>query len=57
MKNLLKCLWQEEDGQDLVEYSFLLAFLALAATAGMSYLASSIDMTLSAAATKVASGT
>jgi hypothetical protein len=26
MKNLLKRLWQEESGQDLVEYSFLLAF-------------------------------
>lgn len=27
----LKTFWQEEDGQDLVEYSLLLAFLALAA--------------------------
>jgi Flp pilus assembly pilin Flp len=26
-----KALWQEEDGQDLVEYSLLLAFIALAA--------------------------
>jgi Flp pilus assembly pilin Flp len=27
----LKTLWREEDGQDLVEYSLLLAFIALAA--------------------------
>jgi Flp pilus assembly pilin Flp len=27
----LKMFWQEEDGQDLVEYSLLLAFIALAA--------------------------
>jgi Flp pilus assembly pilin Flp len=50
MKNLLKRLWQEERGQDLVEYSFLLAFVALAATAGMNYLASAINTTLSVAA-------
>jgi Flp pilus assembly pilin Flp len=29
----LKVFWQEEDGQDLVEYSLLLAFIALAAIA------------------------
>ncbi|MBV9266808.1 MAG: Flp family type IVb pilin [Acidobacteriaceae bacterium] len=27
----LRTFWQEEDGQDLVEYSLLLAFIALAA--------------------------
>jgi Flp pilus assembly pilin Flp len=27
----LKAFWQEEDGQDLVEYALLLAFIALAA--------------------------
>lgn len=31
MKSALKMFWQEEDGQDLVEYSLLLAFIALAA--------------------------
>ena len=30
---ILKAFWQEEDGQDLVEYSLLLAFIALAAVA------------------------
>ena len=34
MKMILKLIsifWEEEDGQDLVEYSLLLAFIALAA--------------------------
>ena len=29
----LQTFWQEKDGQDLVEYSLLLAFIALAAVA------------------------
>ena len=31
MATYLHNFWQEEDGQDLVEYSLLLAFIALAA--------------------------
>lgn len=31
VKTMLKNFWQEEDGQDLVEYSLLLAFIAVAA--------------------------
>lgn len=31
MIDFLNQLWQEEEGQDLVEYSLLLAFIALAA--------------------------
>lgn len=31
MTSTLKKFWQEEEGQDLVEYSLLLAFIALAA--------------------------
>ena len=30
MKNFLKRFWQEEEGQDLIEYTLLLAFVALA---------------------------
>ena len=30
MKILLKNFWQEESGQDLIEYTLLLAFIALA---------------------------
>jgi pilus assembly protein Flp/PilA len=43
MKNLLKRLWQEEAGQDLIEYALLVALVALAATAGMNSLATSIN--------------
>ena len=31
MKTFFQGFWQEEEGQDLVEYSLLLAFIALAA--------------------------
>lgn len=31
MVTSLQMFWQEEEGQDLVEYSLLMAFLALAA--------------------------
>ena len=30
-RRLLRQLWRDEEGQDLVEYSLLLAFIALAA--------------------------
>lgn len=36
METILKTFWQEEEGQDLVEYSLLLAFIALAAIALLS---------------------
>jgi pilus assembly protein Flp/PilA len=43
MMNLLKRLWKEEQGQDLIEYALLVALVALAATAGMNALANSIN--------------
>jgi pilus assembly protein Flp/PilA len=43
MKNLLKRLWKEEQGQDLIEYALLVALVALAAVVGMGSLASSIN--------------
>ena len=30
MKSFLKRFWQEESGQDLIEYTLLMAFIALA---------------------------
>ena len=33
MTNLLKRFWQEESGQDLIEYTLLLAFVALVSAA------------------------
>ena len=33
MKNLIVRFWREEQGQDLIEYTLLLAFVALASAA------------------------
>lgn len=40
---LLKRFWKEEDGQDMIEYALLAALVALAATAGMTLLATDIN--------------
>jgi pilus assembly protein Flp/PilA len=40
---LLKNALQNEQGQDLIEYALLVAFVAFAATAGMHSLATSIN--------------
>ena len=42
INSTLKAFWQEEDGQDLVEYSLLLAFIALAAIALLTSAGSSV---------------
>ncbi len=47
MKNVMKRLWKEEEGQDLVEYGLTVALVALAATAGMNSLATAINTTFS----------
>ncbi len=33
MKNMTNSFWREQDGQDLIEYTLLLAFVALVAAA------------------------
>ena len=40
---LLLRLWHEQDGQDLTEYAFLVAFLALAAISVVSEVANAIS--------------
>jgi len=50
MKNLLRKLWKEEDGQDLTEYALLLVLVALAAIGSLGTLASAINNTFSKAA-------
>jgi len=55
MKNLLKRLWQEEEGQDLVEYGLLLFLIALAAIASMKGLATSISSIFNSSATSLTS--
>ncbi len=39
----LKAFWQEEDGQDMVEYALLLAFVALAAVSLLSGVKTSLN--------------
>jgi pilus assembly protein Flp/PilA len=53
MKNLLVRLWNEEEGQDLVEYALLVALLALGATGAMSTLAGSIGTAFGNAGNKM----
>jgi pilus assembly protein Flp/PilA len=53
MRQLLKRLWREEEGQDLVEYGLLLVLVALAATAGMTSLAGAINTTFINAGTNL----
>jgi pilus assembly protein Flp/PilA len=43
MKNLLRRLWRDEEGQDLIEYALLVALVALAAVTGMQGLATAIN--------------
>lgn len=57
MKNLLKRLWQEEEGQDLVEYGLLVVLVALGAIAGMSTLANDINGTFKTAGADLTSAT
>jgi Flp pilus assembly pilin Flp len=40
---MLKAFWNEDDAQDMVEYSLLLAFIALAAVGLLSTIKASIN--------------
>jgi len=53
--NLLKRLWKEERGQDLVEYGLLLVLVALACVGAMSGLAGAIANTFNSAASNLTS--
>jgi len=53
MKNLIKRLWQEEEGQDLTEYGLLLVLVALAAITSMQKLASAISTVFGSASTQL----
>jgi pilus assembly protein Flp/PilA len=57
MKNLCKRLWQEEAGQDLVEYGLLVVLIALVAITSMSAMASGISTAFSKAAANLTSAT
>lgn len=57
MKNLLKRLWQEDEGQDLTEYALLVVLIALGAVAAMGRLANAISATFSSVATNLGAQT
>ena len=50
MRNLIRRLWQEEEGQDLVEYALLVVLVALGAVVAMKSLATAISDAFSNAA-------
>lgn len=52
---LLKRLWKEEEGQDLVEYGLLVVLIALGAIAGMKALATDINIVFGSAGTDLTS--
>jgi pilus assembly protein Flp/PilA len=52
---VLKLLWREEAGQDLVEYGLLAVLLSLAAMTAMTGLGSAISSVFSGAAANVTS--
>jgi Flp pilus assembly pilin Flp len=43
INTMFRAFWKEEDGQDMVEYALLLAFVALAAVSLLSGVKSSIS--------------
>jgi len=55
MSSLLRRLWQEEEGQDLVEYGLLIFLIALTAVASMGKLANGISAIFTSAATSLTS--
>ena len=57
MKNLVKLLWQEQQGQDLTEYALLLALLALGAITSMRTIANMINGLFANAASNIATAT
>jgi pilus assembly protein Flp/PilA len=57
MGKLLKRLWKEEEGQDLIEYALLVALVALAATAGMNSLATAINAAFTSLGTSLTTAT
>ena len=57
MKELLKRLWQEEEGQDLTEYALLLVLISLVAVAAMGELGSAVSDAFSNASANLTSST
>ncbi len=47
MKNLFARFVREDEGQDLVEYAFLLVFIAIVVTAGLTLVGSGVNSRMS----------
>jgi pilus assembly protein Flp/PilA len=56
MKKLLTRLVREDEGQDLIEYALLAAFVALLCIAGMQTLSSAINSAFSNVASQLPGG-
>lgn len=52
---MLKRLWKDEEGQDLVEYALLIALIALVAATAFPSVASAVQDVLNDAITKMSS--
>jgi Flp pilus assembly pilin Flp len=50
MQNILKCLWRDEQGQDLTEYALLLILIGLVGTASMAKIGQTVSSVFSNAA-------
>ncbi|MGO9275886.1 MAG: Flp family type IVb pilin [Terriglobia bacterium] len=57
MRKALRRLWQEDEGQDLVEYGLLIVLVALASIAAMQTVASAINTVLYTKATSALTST
>ncbi len=55
MKDVMRRLWKEEEGQDLVEYGLLVVLISLFAVAAMQSLASGISDAFSNASAQMTS--
>jgi pilus assembly protein Flp/PilA len=53
MKTFFKLLWQETDGQDLVEYALMVGMVAVAAVAAMPSLTTTLSTVFSKIGSKV----
>ena len=53
MKNLIARFVREDEGQDLVEYALLIAFIALACIIGLQQLGTAINQTYSSISTSL----
>jgi pilus assembly protein Flp/PilA len=57
MQNLKDAIIRNESGQDLIEYALVVSLIALAATAGMSTVATKIGAAFTAVGTKLSTYT